>query len=167
MRKFNFFFCINILITNENPYMRPLLLQIIAWEVKGARNGKTVHKTGRPCKLTLHIYGIHLLNPYKTVVSHLNRTIMDLLFKLFPTCALLLRLLGASSITFEESSFLIESISTNLCPLPSIVIMTRSKPALLASSVCPSGEKNIHSVSLPEKEWCTFCDAYINKAIGF
>ena len=23
-------------------------------------------------KLKLHIYGIHLLNPYKTVVSHLN-----------------------------------------------------------------------------------------------
>ena len=23
-------------------------------------------------KLNLHIYGIHLLNPYKTVVSHLN-----------------------------------------------------------------------------------------------
>ena len=25
-------------------------------------------------KLNLHIYGIHLLNPYKTVVSHLNLT---------------------------------------------------------------------------------------------
>ena len=35
------FFCINILITNKNPYMRPLLLQITVWEVKGARNGKT------------------------------------------------------------------------------------------------------------------------------
>ena len=37
------FFCINILITNKNPYVRQLLLQIIVWEVKGARNGKTVH----------------------------------------------------------------------------------------------------------------------------
>ena len=26
-------------------------------------------------KLNLHIYGIHLLNPYKTVVSHLNSSI--------------------------------------------------------------------------------------------
>ena len=25
-------------------------------------------------KLNLHIYGIHLLNPHKTVVSHLNNT---------------------------------------------------------------------------------------------
>ena len=23
-------------------------------------------------KINLHIYGVHLLNPYKTVVSHLN-----------------------------------------------------------------------------------------------
>ena len=38
-----FIFCINILITNKNPYMRQLLLQITVWEVKGARNGKTVH----------------------------------------------------------------------------------------------------------------------------
>ena len=38
-----YFFCINILITNKNPYMRQLLLQITVWEVKGARNGKTVH----------------------------------------------------------------------------------------------------------------------------
>ena len=38
-----FFFCINILITSKNPYMRPLLLQIIVWGVKVARNGKTVH----------------------------------------------------------------------------------------------------------------------------
>ena len=38
-----YFFCINILITNRYPYMRPLLLQIIVWGVKGARNGKTVH----------------------------------------------------------------------------------------------------------------------------
>ena len=30
--------CINILITNKNPYMRPLLLK-----VKGARNGKTLY----------------------------------------------------------------------------------------------------------------------------
>ena len=40
MCKFNLFFCINILITNKNPYMRQLLLQITVWEVKGARNGK-------------------------------------------------------------------------------------------------------------------------------
>ena len=38
-----YFFCSNILITNKNPYMRPLLLQITVWEVKGARNGKNVH----------------------------------------------------------------------------------------------------------------------------
>lgn len=106
-------------------------------------------------------------NTFELAKELFSENKMDLLLKLFSTCALLLRLLGASSITFEESSFLIESISTNLCPLPSIVIMTRSKPALLASSVCPSGEKNIHSVSLPEKEWCTFCDAYIKRAIEF
>ena len=41
--QFNLFFCINILITNKNPYMRQLLLQISVWEVKGARNGKTVY----------------------------------------------------------------------------------------------------------------------------
>ena len=35
--------------------MRPLLLQIIVWEVKGAQNGKTVHdkgaweRTGKAC----------------------------------------------------------------------------------------------------------------------
>ena len=46
MCKFNLFFCINILITNKNPYMRQLLLQITVWEVKGARNGKTVHDKG-------------------------------------------------------------------------------------------------------------------------
>ena len=33
----------NIQITNKNPYMRQLLLQITVWEVKGGRNGKTVH----------------------------------------------------------------------------------------------------------------------------
>ena len=55
MRKFNLFFCINILITNKNPYMRQLLLQITVWEVKGARNGKTAHdwgaweRTGKVC----------------------------------------------------------------------------------------------------------------------
>ena len=38
-----YFFCISILITNKNPYMRPFLLQITVWEVKGARNEKTVH----------------------------------------------------------------------------------------------------------------------------
>jgi len=43
MCKFNLFFCINILTTNENPYKRQLLLRITVWEVKGARNGKTVH----------------------------------------------------------------------------------------------------------------------------
>ena len=33
MCKFNFFFfCINILITNKNPYIRQLLLQINVWE---------------------------------------------------------------------------------------------------------------------------------------
>ena len=37
MCKFNF--CTNILITNKNPYMRPLLLQITVWEVKGALKG--------------------------------------------------------------------------------------------------------------------------------
>ena len=46
MCKFNLFFCINILITNINPYMRQLLLQITVWEVKGARKGKTVHDYG-------------------------------------------------------------------------------------------------------------------------
>ena len=39
----SFIFCINILVTNKNPYMRQLPLQITIWEVKGARNGKTVH----------------------------------------------------------------------------------------------------------------------------
>ena len=29
-------------------------------------------------KLNLHIYGIHLLNPYKTVVSHLKATEISL-----------------------------------------------------------------------------------------
>ena len=29
-------------------------------------------------KLNLHIYGIHLLNPYKTVVSHLKRSKLQL-----------------------------------------------------------------------------------------
>ena len=44
MCKFNFFFLyINVLITNKNPYMSTLLLQITMWEVKGTRNGKTVH----------------------------------------------------------------------------------------------------------------------------
>ena len=42
----NLYFCINILITNKNPYMRQLLLQITVWEVKEARNGKTVHDQG-------------------------------------------------------------------------------------------------------------------------
>ena len=36
-------FCINILITNKDTYMRPLLLQIAVLEVKGAVNGKTVY----------------------------------------------------------------------------------------------------------------------------
>ena len=36
-------FCINILVTNKNPYMRPFLLQITVWEIKGAQNEKTVH----------------------------------------------------------------------------------------------------------------------------
>ena len=44
MCKFNFFFLHQyILITNKNPYMRPVLLQITVWEVKVARKGKTVH----------------------------------------------------------------------------------------------------------------------------
>ena len=38
--------CINILITNKNPYMRPLLVKITVWEVKGAQNGKTVYILG-------------------------------------------------------------------------------------------------------------------------
>ena len=46
MCKFNFFFCINILITIKIPYMRPLLLQITVWEGKVGRNGKTVHDLG-------------------------------------------------------------------------------------------------------------------------
>ena len=55
MRKFKLFFCINILKTNKNPYMRQSLLQITVWEVKGARNGETVHdqgaweRTGKVC----------------------------------------------------------------------------------------------------------------------
>ena len=40
MCKFNLIFCINILITNKNPYMRQLLLQITIWEVKGAREDR-------------------------------------------------------------------------------------------------------------------------------
>ena len=32
-----YFFCINILKTNKNPYMRPLLLQITVWEVREDR----------------------------------------------------------------------------------------------------------------------------------
>ena len=36
------FFCINILSTDKNPNMRPLLLQITVREVKG-------NETGRPC----------------------------------------------------------------------------------------------------------------------
>ena len=31
-------------------------------------------------KLNLHIYGIHLLNPYKTVVSHLKVKRLDSIF---------------------------------------------------------------------------------------
>ena len=42
MCKFIIYFCINILITNKKPYMRPLLLQITVWEFKE-------HETGRPC----------------------------------------------------------------------------------------------------------------------
>ena len=40
-----FFFFLHQYSDNKqkNPYMRPLLLQITVWEVKGARNGKTVH----------------------------------------------------------------------------------------------------------------------------
>ena len=38
--------CINILITNKNPYMGPLLVEITVWEVKGAQNGKTVYILG-------------------------------------------------------------------------------------------------------------------------
>ena len=45
---FFIFFCINILITIKNPYMRPLLLQITVCEVKGALKG---HETGRPCTI--------------------------------------------------------------------------------------------------------------------
>lgn len=44
-RKLNVVY-INILITNENPYMRPLLLKITVWEVKGAQTGKTVYVLG-------------------------------------------------------------------------------------------------------------------------
>ena len=46
MCKFNLFFCINILITNENPYMRQLLLRITVWEVKGARKGENRARLG-------------------------------------------------------------------------------------------------------------------------
>ena len=42
------FFCTNILITNKNPYMRPLLLQITVWEVEEALKE---HETGRPCTI--------------------------------------------------------------------------------------------------------------------
>ena len=52
MRKFIYLF--NIIFLHQysdnklkkKPYMRQLLLQITAWEVKGARNGKTVHDWG-------------------------------------------------------------------------------------------------------------------------
>ena len=33
-------------------------------------------------KLNLHIYGIHLLNPYKTVVSHLKVAIGNFMYNL-------------------------------------------------------------------------------------
>ena len=61
--------------------MRPLLLQITVWEVKGALKG---HETGRPCtirgpgneleKCVLRETdpSIHLLNPYKTLACHLT-----------------------------------------------------------------------------------------------
>ena len=39
MCKFNLFFGINILITNKNPYMRQLLLQITVWEDRARLGG--------------------------------------------------------------------------------------------------------------------------------
>ena len=39
-----FFFFHHCSENNKNPYIRPLLLQITVWEVRGARNGKTVHE---------------------------------------------------------------------------------------------------------------------------
>ena len=40
-----YYFCINVLITTKNPYMRPLLLEIIVWELKW-------HETGKPCTIS-------------------------------------------------------------------------------------------------------------------
>ena len=54
--------------------------------------------------------------------------------------------------TFVDSSFLIDSMSLNVCPLPRVTMTTRSKLALVASSICPSLDANSHSVSRPVKQ---------------
>ena len=64
------------------------------------------------------------------------------------TCALRLSLVGASSNTFVDSSFFIASMSLNVCPLPRDTMTTRSKLALVVSSIWPSLDENSHSLSL-------------------
>lgn len=54
--------------------------------------------------------------------------------------------------TLVDNSPLIASMSVKVCPLPRVTITTRSKPAFVPSSVCPSFDENNHSVSLPVKK---------------
>lgn len=54
--------------------------------------------------------------------------------------------------TLVDNSLLIASMSVKVCPLPRVTITTRSKPAFVLSSVCPSFDENNHSVSLPVKK---------------
>ena len=54
--------------------------------------------------------------------------------------------------TFLDSSFLIDSMSLNVCPLPRVTTTTRPKLALVASSTCPFLDANSHSVSRPVQQ---------------
>ena len=84
--------------------------------------------------------------------TRVSKVFVNLILKYMITCVFGLSFLGASSMTLVDSSCLIESMSTNVCPLPRVAMTTRSKPALVASSACPSLDEKSHSVSRPEEK---------------
>ena len=95
MSKFSLFFCINILITNTNPSMRQLLLQITVWEVKGARNGETVHdqgaweQTGKVCKASLQgsFFTIYEKSIFEFFINY-EKTALQIFFFTSQGCSL-------------------------------------------------------------------------------
>ena len=101
-------------------------------------------------KINLHTYGIHLLNPYKTVVSHLNLKESKSLLYIFPTsdyaCSLAETLLFMVQSHYESCIFPYGTrrciLAQNICDIhASACLFNWSLTGWKSSDYCRAGNK--------------------------